>query len=103
MNIGKKNRFALILALLFLVYAIGFSIYFKGRGGEIPIWFVGTLLLAPMIIFVRGLISFIVQMSRGQAVVCANCGETIQKKSKYLTKCPNCQQSLYAKNQSAGN
>ncbi|MBP1905650.1 DNA-directed RNA polymerase subunit RPC12/RpoP [Paenibacillus turicensis] len=99
MNLGKKNRLAIILALLFLVYAIGFALYFKGRGGTIPMWFIGTLLLGPIIIFVRGLISFLTQMKIRNKVVCANCGETIHKKSPYLIQCPSCHQNLYVKNE----
>ena len=99
MNVGKKNRFSIVLALLFLVYAIGFALYFKGRGGTIPMWFIGTVLLGPIAIFIKGIISVMTQMKIRNKVVCANCGETIQKKSPYLIQCPSCHQNLYVKNE----
>lgn len=99
MNVGKKNRLAMIIALLYLVYAIGFALYFKGLGGTIPMWFIGTLFLGPIVIFIKGLINIMTQMKIRNKVVCANCGDTIQKKSPYLIQCPSCHQNLYVKNE----
>lgn len=64
MKLEKGMKIYLIVSVLFLVYAIGFAIYFKSQSDEIPMWFLSSLLLAPLLVFFRGIWSFIKQWNQ---------------------------------------
>lgn len=59
MKLEKGMKIYLVGSVLFLIYAIGFAIYFKSQSADVPMWFLGSLLLAPLVVFSRGVWSFI--------------------------------------------